>query len=177
MVSVSEDASRGGARNTSLHIRPARPGDAALVLDLIGELAVYEKLAHEVDATEELIDAALFGPAPRVFCEIAELDGEPVGFALWFYSFSTFRGRHGIYLEDLFVRPEHRGRGVGKALMARLAARCVAENLPRFEWSVLDWNTPSIDVYKRLGAVLMDDWTRCRLSGEALAALAGADRR
>jgi GNAT superfamily N-acetyltransferase len=161
----------------SLHIRPARPGEAPLVLELIRALAVYERLAHEVDATEPDIEAALFGPAPRVFCDIAELEGMPVGFALWFYSFSTFRGRHGIYLEDLFVRPEHRGRGVGKALMARLAARCVAENLPRFEWSVLDWNMPSIDVYKRLGAVLMDEWTRCRLSGEALMALAEADPR
>lgn len=159
-----------------IHIRPARPGDAALVLELIRALAVYEKLAHEVDATEALIDAVLFGPAPRAFCEIAELDGAPVGFALWFYSFSTFRSRHGIYLEDLFVQPEHRGRGVGKALLSRLAARCVAEGLPRFEWSVLDWNTPSIDVYRKLGAVLMDDWTRCRLSGAALAALAEAER-
>jgi GNAT superfamily N-acetyltransferase len=167
----------GEARSAGITIRPARPGEAALVLALIGELAVYEKLAHEVDAKEASIDAALFGPAPRVFCDIAELEGTPVGFALWFYSFSTFRGRHGIYLEDLFVRPEHRGRGVGKALLARLAARCVAENLPRFEWSVLDWNTPSIEVYRKLGAVLMDDWTRCRLSGEALAALARADRR
>lgn len=167
----------GEARGASLHIRPARPGEAALVFDLIRDLATYEKLAHEVDATEADIDAALFGPAPRVFCDIAELEGAPVGFALWFYSFSTFRGRHGIYLEDLFVRPEHRGRGVGKALLARLAARCIAENLPRFEWSVLDWNTPSIEIYQKLGAVLMDAWTRCRLSGEALAALAEADRR
>lgn len=162
----------GEARAVSLTVRPARPGDAALVLELIRDLATYEKLAHEVDATEADIDKALFGPAPRVFCDIAALDGSPVGFALWFYSFSTFRGRHGIYLEDLFVRPEHRGRGVGKALMAGLAARCIAQGLPRFEWSVLDWNTPSIDVYRKLGAVLMDDWTRCRLSGEPLAALA-----
>jgi GNAT superfamily N-acetyltransferase len=166
----------GEVPNPGLTIRPARPGEAGLVLELIRDLAVYEKLAHEVDATEASIEAALFGPAPRVFCDIAELEGAPVGFALWFYSFSTFRGRHGIYLEDLFVRPEHRGRGVGKALMARLATRCVTENLPRFEWSVLDWNTPSIDVYRKLGAVLMDEWTRCRLSGEALAALATADR-
>jgi GNAT superfamily N-acetyltransferase len=164
------------ARSAGMTVRPARPGEAGLVLDLIRELAVYEKLAHEVDATAAHVEAALFGPAPRVFCEIAELGGTPVGFALWFYSFSTFRGRHGLYLEDLFVRPEHRGRGIGKALMARLAARCVAEGLPRFEWSVLDWNTPSIDVYRRLGAVLMDDWTRCRLSGDPLAALAKADR-
>ena len=107
-------------------IRPARPGEAGLVLDFIRALADYEKLGHEVEAGEAAIDAALFGPAPRVFCDIAEVDGEPAGFALWFYSFSTFRGAHGIYLEDLFVRPQWRGRGIGKALLAHLAGRCIA---------------------------------------------------
>lgn len=149
-------------------IRPARPGDAPLVLSLIRELADYEKLAHEVDATETMIDAALFGPRPRLFCDIAEWDGAPAGFALWFYNFSSFRGRHGIYLEDLFVRPEHRGHGIGKALLAGLARRCVAEGLARLEWWVLDWNEPSIEFYRALGAQGMDEWTVFRLTGEAL---------
>ncbi|MFC5069197.1 GNAT family N-acetyltransferase [Flaviflagellibacter deserti] len=156
----------------TLTIRPARPGDAALILRLVHELAEYEKLTHEVLATEELIDAALFGPSPRVFCEISEWDGEPVGQALWYYTFSTFTGRGGLYLEDLYVRPEARGKGIGKALLIHLARRCVDENLTRFEWSVLDWNTPSIEFYKSQGAVMTDGWTGCRVSGEALNRLA-----
>jgi GNAT superfamily N-acetyltransferase len=155
----------------SLHIRPARPGEAGLVLQLIRELADYERLLHEVVATEEMMDAALFGPSPRAFCDIAEWNGEPVGLALWFYNFSTFEGRSGIYLEDLFVRPEMRGKGVGKALLGHLARRCADEDLARLEWSVLDWNEPSIAFYKAQGAVLMDGWTTCRVSGEALAKL------
>jgi GNAT superfamily N-acetyltransferase len=119
-----------------------------------------------------MITAALFGPNPRVFCDIAEWEDEPAGFALWFYSFSTFRGRHGIYLEDLFVRPAFRGRGLGKALLARLARRCAEEGLARLEWGVLDWNEPSIAFYRSLGAIAMDGWTKNRLDGEALARLA-----
>jgi GNAT superfamily N-acetyltransferase len=115
----------------TLSIRPATPADSALILSLIRDLAEYERLAHEVDATEEAIAAALFGDNPRVFADIAEWNGEPAGFALWFYNFSTFRGRHGIYLEDLFVRPAFRGHGIGKALLRHLARRCVAEGLPR----------------------------------------------
>ena len=153
-------------------IRPAAPADAALVLALIRELAEYERLAHEVDATEGMIAAALFGESPRVFCDIAECDGEGAGFALWFYNFSTFRGRHGIYLEDLFVRPAFRGNGIGKALLANLARRCAAEALARLEWAVLDWNEPALGFYRRLGAETMDGWTVHRLSGEALATLA-----
>jgi GNAT superfamily N-acetyltransferase len=152
----------------SLVIRPARPGEAGIVLSLVRELAVYEKLLHEVDATEKMIERELFGAQPRAFCDIAEWEGEPVGLALWFYNFSTFRGRCGIYLEDLYVQPQLRGKGVGKALLAGLAQRCVEEGLVRFEWSVLDWNTPSIDFYKAMGAELMDGWTICRVSGEAL---------
>lgn len=157
----------------SLVIRPARPGEGALVLSLVHELADYEKLAHEVDATDAMMERALFGPHPRVFCDLAEWNAEPVGLALWFYNFSTFRGRHGIYLEDLFVRPAVRGRGIGKALLKHLARRCVVEKLARMEWSVLDWNAPSIDFYKAHGAVLMDGWTICRITGEALTALGG----
>jgi GNAT superfamily N-acetyltransferase len=153
-------------------IRPVRPGEAGLVLGFIRELAAYEKLAHEVEADEAAIDRALFGETPRAFCDIAERDGEPIGFALWFYNFSTFRGRHGIYLEDLFVRPEHRGIGAGKALLANLARRCVAEGLGRLEWWVLDWNEPAIGVYKSLGARPMDEWTVFRLTDAALEALA-----
>ena len=156
-----------------LNIRPAAPGDGALIHELVSALADYERLAHEVDATPAQFEAALFGSAPRVFCDIAEWHGdgrcEAVGLALWFYNFSTFRGRHGIYLEDLFVRPGHRGRGIGRALLAGLARRCVTESLGRLEWSVLDWNTPAIDFYRSLGAEPMDGWTVYRLTGEALA--------
>jgi GNAT superfamily N-acetyltransferase len=156
----------------ALSLRPARPGDAVLVFALIRELAEYERLAHEVDATEAAIEAALFGPAPRVFCDIAEWGHAPAGLAIWFYSFSTFRGRHGIYLEDLFVRPQFRGRGVGQALLSTLAKRCVAEDLPRLEWSVLDWNEPALAFYRALGATAMDGWTVERLTGEGLERLA-----
>ena len=156
---------------TSL-IRQAVPADADLVFSLVRELADYERLSHEVDATAEMIASALFGPNPRVFCDIAEWNGEGVGFALWFYNFSTFRGRHGIYLEVVCVRPSVRGHGLGKLLLASLAKRCVAENLARLEWSVLDWNEPSIAFYKAQGAVLLDGWTTCRVTGEALWRLA-----
>ena len=156
----------------TLAIRPAAPPDAGLVLGLVRELAAYERLAHEVDATEESVAAALFADHPRVFAEIAEWDGEPAGFALWFYNFSTFRGRHGIYLEDLFVRPAQRGRGIGKALLRQLARRCVREGLPRLEWWVLDWNEPALGVYRSIGAVPMEEWTVQRMTGDALRQLA-----
>jgi len=155
-----------------LLIRAARPDDAALIHALIGELADYEKLRHEVDATVPDLVRDLFGERPRVFAEIAEWNGEPAGFALWFYNYSTFRGGHGLYLEDLFVRPAHRGKGIGKALIVTLAKRGVAEGLARFQWSVLDWNQPSIDFYKALGAKLTPEWVGCRIEGEALEALA-----
>lgn len=156
----------------SLAIRAAVPADAELVASLVRELAVYERLEHEATATPDDMRAALFGPQPRVFCDIAEVDGEPVGFALWFYNFSTFVGRHGIYLEDLFVRPHARGSGAGRALLAGLARRCVEQGLGRLEWAVLDWNEPAIGFYRALGAVSMDEWTVNRVTGEALARLA-----
>lgn len=155
----------------TLAIRAAVPADAKLIHAFVAELAEYEKLSHALAATPDDLAAALFAPAPRVFCDIAELDGQPVGFALWFYNFSTFLGRAGLYLEDIYIRPAARGQGAGKALLTRLAQRCVDENLGRMDWSVLDWNAPSIAFYQGLGARLTDDWTGCRLEGEALAAL------
>ena len=156
-------------------IRSARPGEAGLVLCFVRELAEYEHLLDAVDATEAMIDAALFGPNPRAFCDIAEWDGEAAGFALWFANYSSFRGRHGLYLEDLFVRPGFRRRGIGSALFRHLAQRCVTQGWTRFEWAVLDWNAPSIAFYQSLGAELMTEWTICRLSGEALARLGAAE--
>ena len=156
----------------NLTIRRARPDEAGLVLALVRELAEYEKLSHEVVATEAEIAEALFCENPRLFCDIAEWNGEVAGFAVWFANFSTFAGRHGIYLEDLFVRPALRGNGIGKALLVHLAQQCVANGWSRLQWAVLDWNTPSIEFYKSLGAVMMDEWTLCRLTGPALASLA-----
>ena len=156
----------------SIAIRAAVPADAALIFALVRELADYEKLSGEVDATPERIAAALFSTQPRLFCDIAEWNGEPAGFSVGFLNFSTFRGRHGIYVEDLFVRPAFRAKGIGRALMARLAKRCVDEGWARFEWAVLDWNAPSIAFYKSIGAQVMDEWRICRLSGEALQAFA-----
>lgn len=155
-------------------VRPAVPADAALIFGFIRALADYEKLLHEVTTTAEEVAGYLFGEAPRVFCDIAESDGAPVGFALWFYNYSTFRGRHGIYLEDLFVVPEARGIGAGKALLRSLAQRCEAEGLARLEWSVLNWNAPSIAFYDSLGAGAQTEWTVRRLTDEALSALASS---
>ena len=153
-------------------IRPAAPDDAALVLAFIRDLAEYEKLLHEVKATEEDVRALLFAPHPPAFCDIAEIGGDPVGFAFWFYNVSTFEGRRGIYLEDLFVRPAARGMGAGKALLAHLARRCVTEGLGRLQWAVLDWNAPSIAFYDRLGASANTEWITRQLDGAALEALA-----
>ncbi|MBB3018083.1 GNAT superfamily N-acetyltransferase [Microvirga lupini] len=155
-----------------LSIRPAIASDAAQIFRFIRELADYERLAHEVDATEADLANALFGPNPRVFADIAEWEGEPAGFALWFYNFSTFRGRHGIYLEDLFVSPEFRSKGIGRALLRHLARRCRAEGLARLEWWVLDWNEPALRVYRSIGAIPMDEWTVQRVTGETLQRLA-----
>jgi GNAT superfamily N-acetyltransferase len=138
----------------------------------IRELADYEQLLHVVEAREADIARDLFGASPRIFCDIAEAEGQPIGFALWFYNYSTFRGRHGIYLEDLYVRPDARGGGAGKALLKRLARRCVDEQLGRLEWAVLDWNAPSIGFYDSLGAEALKEWIVRRLSGEPLARLA-----
>ncbi len=160
----------------SLTIRRALSDETGLVLSLVRELAEYEKLLHEVEATEADLAEALFGDNPRLFCDIACWNGEPAGFAAWFVNFSTFSGRHGIYLEDLFVRPALRGKGIGKALLAHLAKECVANGWSRLQWAVLDWNTPSIEFYKSLGAEMMDEWTICRVTGPALTSLAKGAR-
>src|SRR5258708_4064018 len=165
---------RNNSPTAALAIDRARPDDIDLILSLLRELADYEKLLHEFEATDAMIASALFGENPKLFCEIARWNGEPVGLAVWFNNFSTFRGRAGIYLEDLFVRPSHRGKGIGKALLAYLAQQCVANGWSRVQWSVLDWNAPAIAFYKSLGAVLMDEWTLCRVEGPALDALSKA---
>jgi len=158
-------------------IEPAQPADAALIVALVRELAEYERLLQDVRITTDDVRRDLFGP--RAFAEavIARVGDEPVGFALWFHNYSTFAGRPGLYLEDLFVRPAFRGRGYGEALLRYLARVTVERGCARFEWSVLDWNEPAIAFYRKLGAVPMDDWTVQRVSGDALLALAASDER
>ncbi|WP_019816162.1 GNAT family N-acetyltransferase [Saccharomonospora saliphila] len=153
-------------------IRRVRDSDVEAVVRLVHELAEYEKAADECHLTPEALRAALFGDAPALYGHVAELDGRVVGFALWFLNFSTWRGVHGIYLEDLFVRPEARGSGLGKALLAALAEECTRRGYARLEWWVLDWN-PAVDFYTSLGAEAMDEWTVYRLTDESLTALAG----
>jgi len=171
----------------SLRIRPATPADIPEILAFIRELAVYEKEPASAIATHADLLRDGFGATPRFHCLIAEVSSTdnlqpatcnfvPVGFALYFYNYSTWRGHAGIYLEDLFVRPAFRGKGIGKALFARVAATAVAEGCPRFEWAVLDWNTPAIDFYNSLGAAPMSEWTTMRLSGDALRNLAQSPR-
>jgi GNAT superfamily N-acetyltransferase len=157
-------------------VRPIRPDDVRAVVGLVRELAEYEKAAHEVRLTEQQLHDRLFGEVPALFGHVAEVDGQVVGMALWFLNFSTWRGTHGIYLEDLYVQPGHRGTGLGKELLRTLAAVCVERGYSRLEWSVLDWNTPSIDFYTNAGAVPMDEWTVFRLTDEALARFADTPR-
>lgn len=153
-------------------IRLARADDCATILGFIRDLAAYEKLSHEVVADEGKLRATLFGAAPAAEVLIAEDEGGPVGFALFFTSYSTFLAKPGLYLEDLFVRPAARGKGLGKAMMIALAKICVARDYGRFEWSVLDWNAPALAFYRALGALPQGEWTVQRLTGPALAALA-----
>lgn len=157
----------------TLRIRPAVEADVPLILEFIHGLAAYERLAHEVVATEPLLRQWLFGERPVAEVLLAELDGVPAGFALFFHNFSTFLGRPGIYLEDLFVRPDVRGRGVGVRLLGELARLAVARGCGRLEWSVLDWNEPAIGFYRALGAEPQDEWTVFRVTGDALTRLAG----
>ena len=156
----------------SLSIRAATPADISLIGQFIRDLAEYEKLAHAVRFDEAVMAQKLFGPRPYAEVLIGEIDGVAQGFALFFHNFSTFEGRPGIYLEDLFVRPNARGSGLGKALLGKLAKLAVERDCARLEWSVLDWNTPAIDFYKALGATPMDEWTVYRVDGAALDNLA-----
>jgi GNAT superfamily N-acetyltransferase len=153
-------------------IREARTEDVPEVVGLVHELAEYERSPESCTLTEEQLHAAVFGPDAVAHCHVAELAGEVVGCAIWFRNFSTWRGVPGIYLEDLFVRPSHRGSGLGRALLAALAAVCAERGYARLEWQVLDWNEPSIGFYRALGAVPMDEWTTYRLDGEALTTFA-----
>lgn len=159
-------------QQTRVSIRPARRDDVPVILALIRALAEYERLADQCRADAPSLEATLFGDRPAAEVLIAEVDGAAAGFALFFHNYSTFLARPGLYLEDLFVQPEHRGLGVGRRLMAALARIAVARGCGRFEWSVLDWNAPAIGFYRRLGAIGMDGWTVQRVSGEALQRLA-----
>jgi GNAT superfamily N-acetyltransferase len=156
-------------------IRPATPADSATLFRLISALAEYEKLTHLVEATPQKIEHALFGARPQAEAVLVDAHtpegAQPVGFALFFHNFSTFLAKPGLYLEDLFVEPAWRGHGLGKALLRHLAALAVERGCGRFEWSVLDWNTPSIEFYKAMGADVMPDWRICRVTGDALARL------
>lgn len=161
---------------SQLTIRPATMEDTDTILHFVRELAIYEKAEHEVLATPEHVHRTLFGAAPKVFGLICEQDGAALGFAVYFFNYSTWQGRHGLYLEDLYVSPEHRGKGAGMALLRHLARIAVAKDCGRFEWSVLDWNTPSIALYDSLGARPQSEWIRYRLTGAELQALADGAR-
>jgi GNAT superfamily N-acetyltransferase len=154
----------------TITIRPARLSDSELILRFIRELAEYEKAVHEVEATTASIEQSLFGPQSVTHAVICEVDGEPVGFAVWFYTYSTWLARNGLYLEDLYVTPQKRGSGAGKALLKYLAKLAVEKGCGRFEWSVLDWNEPAIRVYRSIGAEPQDEWIRYRLAGDTLKA-------
>lgn len=151
-----------------MKIRPARKDEVGIVLQLIHDLAHYEKAPNEVEATEKELLETIFVDDARVFCDVLEVDGEIAGMAIWFLNYSTWQGKHGIYLEDLFIKPEFRGRGFGKALLQHLAKVCDERGYGRFQWWVLDWNSLAIEFYKSLGAVAMDEWTVYRVSGDPL---------
>lgn len=157
----------------ALSIRDATPGDLDVIVRFVRDLAAYERMESEVVATEGHFAEALFGPSPKVFALILEVGGEPAGFAVWFYNFSTFLGRHGIYIEDVYVRPEFRGHGLGRGVFEYLARKAVAEGCGRLEWWVLDWNEPAIRFYRAIGAEPMDEFTVQRVTGDALRRLAG----
>lgn len=154
-----------------MNIRSATPEDIPAILEMIQELADYEKEPDAVENTPEMLNTTLFGENPRAFAEIIEED-RPVGIAIWFLNYSTWTGKHGLYLEDLYVKPEVRGKGYGKQMLIHLANKAVTNGWSRFEWSVLDWNKPAIDFYLSQGAVMMDEWTVCRVDGQALRSLA-----
>lgn len=161
----------------AVRIRPATVADVPLILEFIKGLAEYERAPDQVEATEERLRETLFGAHPAAFVLIASVDDAPAGFALYFHNYSTWLARPGLYLEDLFVRPEYRGRGIGAALLAELARIAVERGCGRMEWWVLDWNEPAIGFYRALGAIPMDEWTVFRVTGEALAKLAEGEQR
>ena len=156
-----------------MKIRPARKDEAAIILQLIKDLAEYEKAPDEVKATERELIETIFSENPKVFCDFVEVEGDIAGMAIWFLNYSTWQGKHGIYLEDLFVKPEYRGRGYGKALLQHLASICNERGYGRFQWWVLDWNSPAIEFYRSLGAEAMSEWTVYRVSDEPLRRLGG----
>ena len=149
-------------------IRHALKSDSAAIMQLIHDLAEYEKAPQEVQTNEAEISAALFAVDPKVFCNVVEVDNEVIGIAIWFLNFSTWQGKHGIYLEDLYIKPDFRGQGFGLAMLKYLAAVCIERGYGRFQWWVLNWNTPAIEFYKSQGAIAMDEWTVHRVSGESL---------
>ena len=159
----------------SFTIRPATPDDAGTILGFITELAIYEKAGHEVEATEETIRSSIFGEGSVTEAAILEKDGQPAGFAVWFYSYSTWQAKNGLYLEDLYVSPDHRGSGAGKLLLKHLARIAIEKGCGRFEWSVLDWNEPAIRVYDAVGAEPQNEWIRYRLAGDRLKAFAAIE--
>jgi GNAT superfamily N-acetyltransferase len=160
-----------------IRIEPATPDDVPLILRLITALAEYERLSHQVVASEAALRDTLFAPSPAAEVVIAYVDDQPAGFALWFHNYSTFLAKRGLYLEDLFVLPEWRGRGIGRRLLQHLANIAVERGCGRMEWAVLDWNEPAIGFYRKLGATVLEDWRICRVTGETLAALARAADR
>ncbi len=166
-------AERSVEQDTKATYRVAQKSDVPLILHFIKELAVYEKLSHEVVAREHDISESLFGDNPKAFCVLADYDDEPAGFALCFYNYSTFQGKAGIYIEDLYVDPEYRGQGIGKGFFNLLARKAKDENCGRIQWWVLDWNEPSIEFYKSMGAKPMDEWVVYRLEREGIDKLAG----
>lgn len=155
-----------------MQIRRANSSDVGVILTLIRELAEYERELDAVEATEDTLSNTLFGPEPRAFCELVDVDGEIVGMAIWFLNYSTWQAKYGVYLEDLYIRPESRSRGYGLALLQHLAQICVTNGYGRFQWSVLDWNQPAIDFYTSLGAVALHEWTTYRVAGSSLVSLA-----
>ncbi len=161
--------------DSTVHIRPATADDVSTLFELVQGLAEYEKLSHEVTGTPEALRQSLFGPQPYAHAILAWVDEQPAGFALYFYNFSTFLMKPGLYLEDLFIRPDYRRRGIGSAIFQYLAQTAIDQGCGRFEWSVLDWNESAIAFYKQKGATLMDEWRICRVTGPALATLAQGD--
>ena len=158
-----------------LSMRPATVEDVGIILELIREIAAYEKLSHQVTAEASTLKDSLFGPSPAAEVVLASWSGEVVGYAIYFHNFSTFEGKRGLYLEDIFIKPNHRGKGIGKAMLTHLAKLALERGCARFEWVVLDWNTPAIEFYQGLGASVLEDWKVCRMERESIEQLASGE--